>query len=98
MTIFLLFFCSLCLLTCLVALLVIYQRQWNQVSGEQTSPNLQTLIMDIQNKFTQSLEQGRVITQLQNVLQAPKLRGRCGEIWLVDMLAQMLPQTRFSTQ
>ena len=44
------------------------------------------------------LEMGKGITELQNILQAPKLRGNRGEIWLEELLTQMLGRPHFQMQ
>ncbi len=41
---------------------------------------------------------GKDIASLQDILQAPKLRGSLGELFLGDLLAQVLPQDRFELQ
>lgn len=41
---------------------------------------------------------GRDISSLQEILKAPKLRGALGELFLGDILHQILPKDRFQTQ
>ncbi|HEY5649417.1 MAG TPA: DNA recombination protein RmuC, partial [Nitrospiria bacterium] len=41
---------------------------------------------------------GKDISSLQEILKAPKLRGVLGEMFLEDLLGQILPKTHFSTQ
>lgn len=43
-------------------------------------------------------EVGRDIASLQEILRSPKLRGGLGELFLGDLLAEVLPQGRFSLQ
>jgi DNA recombination protein RmuC len=44
------------------------------------------------------LEVGTDIAQLQEILQPPKLRGALGELFLGDLLAQVLPASHFALQ
>ncbi len=63
------------------------------------------VVYELQSKLT-ALEEGnkrildmsKGITDLQNILQAPKLRGERGEMWLEELLAQMIPRNRFKMQ
>lgn len=44
------------------------------------------------------LEIGQDISNLQDILKAPKIRGSLGELFLGDLLAQLLPQDHFTLQ
>ena len=46
----------------------------------------------------QILEMGRDVHELQQVLRSPKLRGNLGELFLNDLLRQILPQGHYATQ
>jgi DNA recombination protein RmuC len=55
-------------------------------------------ISAVRMEMGQFIEQGRGITELQNILHAPKLRGNWGEVQLGAMLAQVLSKNQFSMQ
>ncbi len=59
---------------------------------------LQTRLIEIQESSKHLLEMGKGINDLQNILQAPKLRGERGEIWLEELLAQMIPRKHLEMQ
>jgi len=44
------------------------------------------------------LELGKSMSELQDILKAPKLRGGLGELFLEDLLKQILPPAHFTTQ
>jgi DNA recombination protein RmuC len=59
---------------------------------------LQAKLAAVEASSKHLLQMGKGIEELQNILQAPKLRGNRGEIWLEELLAQMLPAEHFVTQ
>jgi DNA recombination protein RmuC len=59
---------------------------------------LQTKLAAIEASSNHLLQMGKGIEDLQNILQAPKLRGTMGEIWLEELLAQMMPAEHFESQ
>lgn len=63
------------------------------------------VVSDVQGKLLQLEEAnkrifdlGKDISSLQKILQAPKLRGGMGEIWLADLIGQIIPKDRFKMQ
>lgn len=59
---------------------------------------LQAKLSTIEQSNKHILEMGKDVRALQNILQAPKLRGNRGEIWLEELIAQMIPKERYKTQ
>lgn len=53
---------------------------------------------ELSKATAQIMEVGRDISQLQDILRAPKLRGGLGELMLGDLLAQILPAPHFTLQ
>src|SRR5437660_11464950 len=41
---------------------------------------------------------GTAVTEVQQLLQVPKLRGTIGEIWLEELLRQILPASHYQMQ
>ncbi len=85
--------------------------QMNQQLSAQTSTigsrldNAAKVIGDLQKsqgqllQATEEMKQlGSSVTQLENLLKAPKLRGGLGELMLEDLLKQILPATSYATQ
>jgi DNA recombination protein RmuC len=64
----------------------------------QAVHSLQVRLAELQEGNKRILDMSRGITELQNILQAPKLRGERGEIWLEELLAQMIPRNHFVVQ
>lgn len=59
---------------------------------------LQAKLAQLEEGHKRILDMGQGLTELQNILQAPKLRGNQGEVWLETLLAQMLPRKHFKMQ
>lgn len=64
-----------------------------------------TVIKDVSRQLGQLSEKtqrlsdiGQDIARLQDILRTPKLRGNMGELFLTDLLAQILPPEHFETQ
>ncbi|HYL56800.1 MAG TPA: DNA recombination protein RmuC [Gemmatimonadales bacterium] len=50
-------------------------------------------------EVTRRLEaMGASVTEVQQLLQVPKLRGTLGEVWLEELLRQILPASHFEMQ
>lgn len=67
--------------------------------------NAARVVGEVQNRLgkmeeatRQIYEVGKDIASLQDILRTPKLRGSLGELFLGDLLAQVLPQDRFQLQ
>jgi DNA recombination protein RmuC len=63
------------------------------------------VVSDVQSKLSQLEEAnkrifdlGKDISGLQKILQAPKLRGTMGEIWLKELIGQILPKENYQMQ
>lgn len=92
--------------------LVLRQLGQHQQSQERTSNLMHTridqatkVVTDVHGKLLQLeeankriFELGKDISGLQKILQAPKLRGSIGEIWLADLIGQILPADRYKIQ
>jgi DNA recombination protein RmuC len=59
---------------------------------------LQAKLAQLEEGNKRILDMSKGITELQDILQAPKLRGNQGEVWLENLLAQMLPRQHFKMQ
>lgn len=59
---------------------------------------LGTRMMKVEEATKRVLEVGQDIASLQQILRAPKVRGGLGEMFLNDLLAQMLPQDAYELQ
>ncbi len=60
--------------------------------------DLSERMMKVEEATKRVFEVGQDIASLQHILRAPKVRGGLGEIFLTDILAQMLPQDAYETQ
>jgi DNA recombination protein RmuC len=64
-----------------------------QVVGE-----VQRGLGELREAAARVYEVGRDVAGLHDILRAPKLRGGLGELWLADLLAQVLPLEHFTLQ
>lgn len=92
--------------------LVLEQLGRNQEAQDRSSTMMHTridhatrVVSDVQGKLLQLEEAnkrifdlGKDISNLQKILQAPKLRGGMGEIWLGDLIGQIIPSDRYKMQ
>jgi DNA recombination protein RmuC len=60
--------------------------------------NAAEVVGDLREKVGQIHEVGKAAQELVNIMRAPKLRGGMGELFLGDLLAQILPQEHYSLQ
>src|SRR5438309_9999097 len=60
--------------------------------------NASEVVGDLREKVGQIHEVGKAAQELVNIMRAPKLRGGMGELFLGDLLAQILPQEHYSLQ
>jgi DNA recombination protein RmuC len=84
------------------------QRQTVEASTGQLNARMTEtgrVVYDLQSKLSQVnestrhvLDMHKGITELQNILQAPKLRGERGEVWLEELLLQVIPRQHVVTQ
>jgi len=77
----------------------------NTTLFSETQQHYQAAIGQVQNRLgelqhaTQSMiDIGKDISSLQDILQAPKLRGGLGELFLGELLRQILPQENYALQ
>jgi DNA recombination protein RmuC len=56
------------------------------------------VVGDLREKVGQIHEVGRAAQELVNIMRAPKLRGGMGELFLGDLLAQILPPEHYALQ
>jgi DNA recombination protein RmuC len=79
-------------------------RKTNQTLGERLD-NASAVVGQVQTRLGQLdeankriFEVGKDITRLQELLRAPKFRGSLGELFLADLLAQILPPQHYGLQ
>lgn len=60
--------------------------------------NAAKVVGDLREKVGQIHEVGKAAAELVNIMRAPKLRGGMGELFLGDLLAQILPPEHYSLQ
>jgi DNA recombination protein RmuC len=60
--------------------------------------NAAKVVGDLREKVGEIHEVGKAAAELVNILRAPKLRGGMGELFLNDLLAQILPPEHFRLQ
>jgi DNA recombination protein RmuC len=60
--------------------------------------NAAKVVGDLREKVGEIHEVGKAAAELVNILRAPKLRGGMGELFLNDLLTQILPQEHFHLQ
>ncbi len=82
-------------------------QQLNNISSQfqKTTGHIGTTLGDVKENLgrmesvtTQVLEKARNISNLENLLRAPKFRGGLGELFLGDLLAQILPPAHYKLQ
>jgi DNA recombination protein RmuC len=92
--------------------IILEQLNRNQQSHDRNSTMVHTridqatkVVGEVQNKLSQLeeankriFELGKDISGLQDILRAPKLRGTMGEIWLAELIGQMIPKENYRLQ
>jgi DNA recombination protein RmuC len=71
--------------------------QTHQAVGERIDRNTK-LFGQVQEQLGRVQELGKGIQELHDILRAPKLRGNLGELFLEELLAQILPRQYFEMQ
>ena len=79
-------------------------RESTKILGERLD-NAARVVGEVQKSLGRMEEQtknifevGKDISRLNDILRSPKLRGSLGELFLADLLAQVLPQEKFELQ
>jgi len=82
-------------------------QQLNNMSGQfrETTGHIGSTLGDVkkdlgkmENVTKEVLDKAKSISNLENLLRAPKFRGGLGELFLGDLLAQILPPAHYSMQ
>ncbi len=66
--------------------------------ANQTVAAVQQALSRLEEKTGQVAQLSGEIASLQRILQAPKMRGSLGEIWLAELIAQIIPKERYKLQ
>jgi len=72
--------------------------QQSSTSMNTRLDNAAKVIGDLREKVGQIHEVGKAAAELVNIMRAPKLRGGMGELFLGDLLAQILPPEHYQLQ
>src|SRR5208337_3565200 len=72
--------------------------QQSSTSMNTRLDNAAKVVGDLREKVGQIHEVGKAAAELVNILRAPKLRGGMGELFLGDLLAQILPPEHYRLQ
>jgi DNA recombination protein RmuC len=72
--------------------------QQSTASMNQRLDNAAKVVGDLREKVGQIHEVGKAAADLVNILRAPKLRGGIGELFLGDLLSQILPPEHYELQ
>jgi len=72
--------------------------QQSQQGYGETVERLQNRLGELQQATRSMMEIGKDISSLQNILRSPKLRGGLGELFLEELLKQILPEEHFDMQ
>ena len=69
-----------------------------QQGYQEAVGHVQHRLGELQQATNSMMDIGKDIASLQNILRAPKLRGEIGELFLAELLRQILPEDHFSLQ
>ena len=67
-------------------------------TSQTTLSGISENLTELKNTSEKIQETGKDIQSLQDILKPPKLRGEIGQIFLENILSQVLPQNHFQTQ